>query len=1046
MASTEGLVSKIISFCGNRGRLVLFLAALAAFWGGYCLKNIRIDALPDLSETQVILYSEWMGRSPNLIEDQITYPLVSSMLSVPKVSVVRGFSMFGMSFVYVIFEDGTDIYWARSRVLEYLSKIRERMPEGVSPTIGPDASGVGWILQYALVDPTGKTDLSKIRSFQDWSLRYLLSSVPGVAEVATIGGFEKQYQVELNPNKLVALNVSLEQVMRAIRDSNQNVGGRTLEISEREYYVQGLGYITDPREIEEIAIGIGPNNVPIRVADVGKVSLGPNIRRGFADLNGQGDTVGGLVVMRQGEDASRVIADIKKKIAEVQTTFPEGLELKIVYDRSDLIQEAIRTLRTALAEEILIVCFVIFLFLLHVRSAIVSAITLILSVLVSFIPMYYLGIGLNIMSLGGIIIAVGDIVDGVIVFIENSHKTLALHRDESRRKELIIQACREVGPSLFSALVIMAVSFLPIFALEAQEGKLFHPLAFTKTFAMLSAALVSITVAPPLAVFFIRGHIRSENENPLNRRLLQGYHFILNACLKRSKQVFAGLAVLVAISVILFFRLGSEFMPTLWEGSLLYMPITMPGVSVTAISDLLTRQSKAIKEFPEVENVFGKAGKYDTSTDPAPISMLEYTITLKPKSEWRKGMNEDKLVSELDKAVTVPGLNRAWTRPVRGRIDMLSTGIRTPVGVKVFGRDLKTIETIGNEIETALNQVPGTRSVYAERIVSGYYVNFEPDRALLSRYGLTVGQVQRVIESAIGGMTISQTIEGRERYSINIRYPRELRDDVEKLKRILVATPTGASVPLGQLGQFNTHFGPPMILDEDGLLAGYIYVDVEGRDIGGYVEEAKKVVSKSVSIPEGYFITWTGQYEYLERVQKKMRVVFPVTLLLIFGLLYMSLKSTGKSLLVMAAVPLSLTGGIILMWALGYNTSVAVWAGVIALIGVAVETASIMVIFLDESWEKVRQDSHLTTPDDYHQATLLGAQKCLRPTLMAVAMNIFGLIPVMIASGIGADVVKRISSPMLGGLLSLTILTLIVIPLVYHGWSEWQMRHIRNKK
>lgn len=1053
MASTEssatdskGLVGKIIFFCGNKSRLVLILAALAALWGGYCLKNIRIDALPDLSETQVILYSEWMGRSPNLIEDQVTYPLVSAMLSAPKVSVVRGFSMFGMSFVYVIFEDGTDIYWARSRVLEYLSKITERLPEGVSPTIGPDASGVGWILQYALVDVTGKNDLSQIRSFQDWSLRYWLATVPGVAEVATIGGFEKQYQVELDPNKLVALNVSLDQIMRAIRDNNQNVGGRTLEISEREYYLQGLGYITNPREIEEIAVGIAPNNVPIRVADVGKVSLGPNIRRGFADLNGQGDTVGGLIVMRQGEDTSRVIAEIKKKIAEVESAFPEGIELKIVYDRSDLIQEAIRTLKTALAEEILAVCLVILLFLMHVRSAVVATITLVLSVLISFIPMYYLGIGLNIMSLGGIIIAVGDIVDGVIVFIENSHKNLAANPDKSRRKELIIQACREVGPSLFSALIIMAVSFLPIFALEAQEGKLFRPLAFTKTFAMLSAALVSITVAPPLAVLFIRGRIRSEFENPLNRWLLQAYRYVLTACLKRTKRVFAGLAVLVAISALLFLRLGSEFMPTLWEGSLLYMPITVPGVSVTAINDLLTRQGAAIKGFPEVDNVFGKAGKYDTSTDPAPISMLEYTITLKPKSEWRKGMTEDKLVAALDEAVTVPGLNRAWTSPVRGRIDMLSTGIRTPVGVKVFGKDLKTIERIGSEIESALNKVPGTRSVYAERIVSGYYVDFEPDRMLLSRYGLSVGQVQRVIESAIGGMMISQTVEGRERYSINLRYPRELRDDVDKLKRILVSAPTGGNVPLGQLGQFVTRFGPPMILDEDGLLAGYIYIDVANRDIGGYVANAKNAVAKSVSIPEGYFITWTGQYEYLERVQKKMRVVLPVTLLFIFALLYMSLKSAGKALLVMAAVPFSLTGGIILMWALDYNTSVAVWAGVIALIGVAVETASIMVIFLDESWEKARQALRLNTPDECDQATLAGAQKCLRPTLMAVTMNIIGLVPVMLATGIGADVVKRISSPMLGGLVSLTILTLLAIPLIYHGWGKRQMSRSRIRK
>lgn len=1039
MANIENPVERLIAFCGRRPKLILVIALLTALWGAYCLKNIRVDALPDLSQTQVILYSEWMGRGPDLIEDQVTYPLVSAMLSAPNVSVVRGFSMFGMSFVYVIFADGTDIYWARSRVLEYLSKIGSKLPEGVTPTIGPDASGVGWILQYALVDPTGKNDLSAIRSFQDWSLRYWLSSVPGVAEVAGIGGFEKQYQIELDPNKLAALNVSLEQVMSAVRDSNQNVGGRTLEISEREYYVQGLGYVTDPREIEDVAVGLGENGVPIRVADIGKVSLGPNIRRGFADLNGQGDTVGGLIVMRQGEDTSRVIAAVKKKIEEVKGSFPEGIELKIVYDRSDLIQEAIRTLRGALAEEILVVCLVILVFLMHVRSMIVAAATLGLSVLASFIPMHYLGIGLNVMSLGGIILAVGDIIDGVVVLIENSHKSLASQDGGSDRKDLILKACREVGPSLFSALLVMAVSFLPIFALEAEEGKLFRPLAFTKTFAMLSAAIVSVTVAPPLIALLVKGRIRREDENPLNRVLTAGYRKALRFCLARARWVFTGLVLLVAWSVFLFFSLGSEFMPMLWEGSLLYMPITPPGISVTAIGDLLSRQGEAIKSVPEVADVFGKSGKYDTSTDPAPISMLEYTITLKPKSLWRESMTEEKLIAELDRAVAVPGLNRAWTRPVRGRIDMLSTGIRTPVGVKIFGKDLKTIERIGSEVESALSRVRGTRSVYAEKIVGGYYVDFAPDRPLLARYGLTVGEVQRVIESAVGGMTISQTIEGRERYTINLRYPRELRDDVEKLARVLVATPTGANVPLGLLGRFMKRSGPPMILDEDGLLAGYVYIDVEGRDIGGYVDDAKEAVARSVSVPEGYFISWTGQYEYLERVREKMRVVLPLTLALVFGLLYMSLKSAKKTWLVMAAVPLSLTGGVILMRALHYNMSVAVWAGVIALIGVAVETASIMVIFLDEAWESSRRESRLRTPEDFDRATMDGAQKCLRPTLMAVAMNVIGLIPVMSASGIGSDVIKRISSPMFGGLVSLTGLTLFAIPLAYR-WMNMKMK------
>lgn len=1024
------MIGKIIAWCTRNSKITIVGALLLGLWGAYCLKNIRIDAIPDLSETQVIIFTEWMGRSPDLIENQITYPLVTAMLSAPKVSVVRGFSMFGMSFVYVIFQDNTDLYWARSRVLEYLSKIQGQLPAGVSPSIGPDASGVGWVYQYVLVDKTGKHDLSEIKSFQDWYLRYWLASVPGVAEVTSVGGYEKQYQVEVDPNRLNALKIPIERVIAAIRNSNQDVGGRTLEVSEREYYVRGLGYINNPREIENVSLGVGPNGTPIRIGDIGRVTLGPNIRRGVSDYNGKGDTVGGLIVMRQGEDVSRVIEAVKAKLKEVKDAFPPGVELEVVYDRSSLIKEAVSTLTENIVEEIALVCLVILLFLFHLRSSLVVAIALPLSILITMIPIYYLDIGLNIMSMGGIILAIGDVVDGVVVFIENTHKKLA-QGARRPRVDLVIEACQEMGPSIFSALLIIAVSFLPIFALQAQEGRLFHPLAYTKTFAMLVAAFVTLTLTPPLIAIFVRGKIVSEEQNPVTRRLSRLYAPFLTWCLKNTKAVLGATIVLVGLSGLAFSKLGSEFMPPLWEGDLLYMPITVPGISVTAVTDLLTRQGEAIKSVPEVESVFGKAGRFETATDPAPLSMLEYTIKLKPRSQWRKGINEDNLVAELDRVVDVPGLNRAWTKPVRGRIDMLSTGIRTQVGIKIFGKDLKIIEDIGRQLEASLSKVRGTRSVYAERIVGGYYVDFEPDRESLERYGLNVGNAQMVIETAIGGMEVSQTVNGRERYTINVRYPRELRDNVEKLSRILVATPTGTQVPLGQLGKISTRTGPPMILDENGSLAGYVYIDLQDRDPGGYVTDAKRVVAEQVKIPAGYFLSWTGQYEYLERMQKRMMIVLPLTLVLIFGFLFFGMGSVGKTAIVMASVPLSLVGGILLMWVLKYNTSVAVWAGAIALIGVAVETASIMIVFLDSAWASRRDRGALVTQDDKIGAVVEGAGRSLRSVLMAVSMNVFGLLPVMVATGLGADVMKRISSPMFGGLLSLMLLTLIVLPVVY---------------
>lgn len=1025
------MIGKIIRWCINNSKIVYVLSILLGLWGFYCLKNIKIDAIPDLSETQVIIFTEWMGRSPDLIEDQITYPLVTSMLSAPKVKVVRGQSMFGMSFVYVIFEDGTDLYWARSRVIEYLSKISGQLPTGVTPGMGPDASGVGWIFQYALVDPTGHHDLSQIKTFQDWYLKYWLASVPGVAEVASIGGFEKQYQVEVDPNKMTSLKVSIGKVINAIKDNNKDVGGRTIEISEKEHYVRGLGYVKNPQEIEDISLGIGPNGTPIRIADIGKVSLGPNIRRGVSDLDGKGDTVGGVIVMRQGEDVSKVIAGVKKKLADVKGAFPPGLELKIIYDRSNLIKEAVNTLWNNLIEEIILVCIVMYIFLLHFRSTLVVVISLVLSLLIAIIPLYYLGISLNIMSLGGFILAIGDIVDGGIILVENSHKKISENKGVLNLKEVAYEACKELGPGLFSAILVIAVSFLPIFTLEAQEGKLFHPLAFSKTFVMIVTALLSITLIPPLIATLLKGRIRSENENPVQRRLLNWYQPLLRWSLNHAKSVLGLTLLLIALSGFAFTRLGSEFMPSLWEGDLLYMPITVPGISVTAATDILSRQGEAIKKIPEVETVFGKAGRYETPTDPAPLSMFEFTIKLKDRSKWRDGLDQDELITELDNAVAVPGMNRAWTKPIRGRTDMLSTGIRTPIGIKIFGKDINVIEEIGQKLESTLSKVKGTRSVYAERIAGGHYLDFEPDRKALQRYGLNVGDAQMVVETAIGGMEISQTVEGRERYTINVRYPRELRDDVEKLSRILVTSPLGLQIPLGQLGKITTRMGPPMILDENGSIAGYVYIDLLDRDPGGYVTDAKLAVAKELKLPPGYFITWTGQYEYLERMQAKMRVVLPITILLIFAFLYMSMRSVSKTLMTMVSLPLAAVGSIIFIWALGYNMSVAIWVGIIALMGVAIQDTMVMVVFLDGAWTKRKAAGELNSAEDCFLATTDGALKSLRSIVMDLITDFIGLLPVMLALGLGADVMKRLSAPMFGGLFILLFFILIVIPVIY---------------
>lgn len=1124
------MIERIIDFCA-RNRVLVFMGVAALLgWSVWCIKNTPLDALPDLTDTQVIIATEWMGRSPDLIEDQITYPLVTTFLAAPKVKLVRGFTMFGMSFVYVIFEDGTDVYWARSRTLEYLSKLQGRLPPGVTPQIGPDATGLGWIFEYALVDDTGTHDLAQIRSFQDWSLRYWLSSVPGVAEVASVGGYEKQYQIEVDPTRLQAFRLSVVDISNAVRASNMDVGGRVLEAAGHEYAVRGRGYIQKKEDIEQVVVGTDGRGTPIRVGDVAKVQIGGNIRRGFAELDGTGETVGGIVVMRYGENALDVIDRIKQKLADVQPAFPKGVRLVTTYDRSDLIKASVKTLTDNLIQVMLIVCAMIVVFLLHFRSALVAAITLPIAVALAFIPMYYMGLTANIMSLAGIIIAIGDMVDSAVVLVENAHKKLELEPTRPRT-DVIIEAARELGPSIFGSLLVIAVSFLPVFVLEAQEGRLFKPLAYTKTFSMLFAALLSVTLVPTLMVLLIRGKIRPEQQNPLNRFFIWLYRPLLRFCLKARYGILALVALLFAVTIPVFNRLGSEFMPPLEEGSIMFMPITIPSISIEEAKKLVQVQNRILKQFPEVVTVFGKAGRAETATDPAPLSMIETVITLKPPDQWRTGVTKEKLVAEMEEAIRMPGLQNAWTQPIKARVDMLSTGIRTPVGVKVFGPDLAEVGKIGEDLEHVLRDVPGTRSVYAEREMGGLFIDFIPDRAIIARYGLRVADVLNIVQSAIGGDDIDTTIEGRERYKINVRYPREYRDDLDKLKRVQVpvsgliaptlnepsggmggamsggapsgdlgsalvrasqsssgssgmgggmggtsgsggmgggmggtpvlsgspaaggSMPTGgmgnagggmggsiALIPLSQLGRFEVKFGPPMIKDESGSLAGWVYVDVESQDIGGYVRAAKLAVAEKLQLPTGYYIQWTGQYEFMERVAERMKLVVPLTLLLVFVILYFNFRGVTQVLMVLLAVPFAAVGSIWLMFLLNFNTSIAVWVGMIALLGVAAETASIMVVYLDQGFIAWRKDNRIHSMGDLIDMAVECGSRRVRPLLMTVGMNIVGLIPVMIGTGIGSDVAKRIAAPMWGGLISLTILTLIVIPILYVVWRGFQMR------
>jgi Cu(I)/Ag(I) efflux system membrane protein CusA/SilA len=1065
------MIGWLIEACGRNRGIVLGASLLALFLGAWALERTPLDAVPDLSDTQVIVFTEWMGRSPTLVEDQVTYPITTTFLGAPRVRAVRGFTMFGMSFVYVLFEDGTDIYWARSRVLEYLSKLQGKLPPGVTPQLGPDATGVGWVFQYALVDRSGQNDLSDLRTFQDWTLRYALSAIPGVAEVASLGGYEKQYQITIDPTRLLAYNLSLRDVIDSVRMSNQDVGGRVIEFAEHEYAVRGRGYVTGVGDLEKVVVGNSGMGTPVRLTDVARVQIGGNIRRGFGELDGQGEVVGGIVVMRFGENALEVIERVKERIEQLRPSFPPGVELVTTYDRAPLIRDSVATLWEALLEEIAVVTLVIVIFLLHLRSSLVAVLMLPVAVLLAFVPMYFMGLTTNIMSLAGVIIAIGDIVDAAVLMIENAHRRLSEAGPEADRARVILDSAKEIAAPIFGSLLVLTVSFLPILVLEAQEGRLFKPLAYTKTFSMAFAAVLSITLVPVLMLLFVKGRIRSGTENPVNRALMALYRPALEAVL-RWRVAFLALSVALVLGTIpIYVRLGSEFMPPLDEGSLLFMPISVPGISIEEAKRIVSIQNRALKSFPEVETVFGKAGRAETPTDPAPLSMIETVVVLKPRDQWRGGMTTEKLVEELAAATQTPGLQSAWTMPVKARVDMLTTGIRTPVGIKVFGPDLAVIARIGEQLEAALRDVPGTRSVYAERELGGFYLDFVPDREEIARYGLRVMDVFDVVETAIGGMEIDRTIEGRERYTVNVRYPRELRDDLDALGRVLVPTMASAGmdsaprdagamgsaasegraevrsaqIPLAQLGEFQAVMGPPMIKSEAGSLVGWVYVDVEGRDIGGYVGDAKEAVSRSLELPPGYRLVWTGQYEFLERMQARLQYVIPLTLALVFAILYANFGGAVQALLVMTSVPLTLVGSIWLMSALAYNTSVAAYVGMIALIGIAAETASVMVVYLDQTFELWRRDGRLRSRDDLLPMALEACVPRARAIVMAVGMNILGLLPIMISQGTGADVAKRIASPMQGGLFTLMAMTLFVIPALYVVWRSRQLDRTWNE-
>jgi Cu(I)/Ag(I) efflux system membrane protein CusA/SilA len=1015
----------------------VFLVLLATFFlvaaGVYAVLNTPLDAIPDLSDVQVIIYTEYPGQAPQVVEDQVTYPLSTAMLAVPRSKVVRGLSTFGASFVYVIFEDGTDIYWARSRVLEYLNFASGRLPRGISPSLGPDATGVGWVFQYAVVG-AGRS-LAELRSIQDWFVRYQLTKAQGVAEVASVGGFVKNYQVTVDPRKLQAYGIPLNKLAEVIRGSNRDVGGRVIEMAETEFVVRGRGYLRGAADIEGLVVK-AEKGVPVLVRDVARVELGPEERRGITELNGEGEVVAGIVVARYGQNALDVIHNVKAKIVEIASGLPEGVSLLTVYDRSDLIHRAIANLQGTLIEEGVIVAVVCFVFLLHVRSALVAIIMLPIGVLIAVIAMYLLGLNSNIMSLGGIAIAIGAMVDAAIVMIENAHKHLERLEPGGSRLEAIIAACREVGPALFFSLLIITVSFVPVFTLEAQEGRLFKPLAYTKTFSMAGAAVLSITLVPVLMFLFIRGRIPPEHKNPIVRFLIWVYRPVIAWVMRWKKLTIAAALIVLAATAYPAMRLGSEFMPVLNEGTLLFMPATLPSLSITKAAELLQTQDKLLRSVPEVASVFGKAGRAATATDPAPPEMAETVVNLKPESEWRPGMTIDKLIAELDEAVQIPGVSNAWTMPIKARIDMLSTGIRTPIGVKVFGKDLGEIERVAKEIESVVKGVPGTTSAYAERVTGGYYLDIEPDRMALARLGLSTGDLLEVINTALGGDMVTTTVEGLERYGVTVRYPRELRDDPQAIAtQVLVPVMGGAMVPLGQVAKIKLLKGPPGIRTENALLSAYIFVDIRDRDIGGYVADAQRAVRERVKFPPGYYATWSGQFEYMERAKERLAVVVPLTIMIVFVLLYLNFRRLAETLIVMLSVPFSLVGGIWLMYFLGYNMSVAVAVGFIALVGVAAETGVVMLIYLDQALEaamtKRKAAGEKLTVEDLYGAVMQGAVYRVRPLMMTVVAIMAGLLPIMWGTGTGSEVMRRIAAPMVGGMISATILTLIVIPAIY---------------
>ena len=1075
------MINRIIEFSGSNKFIVFLLVAVLTAAGWWSMMSIPLDAIPDLSETQVIVYSRW-DRSPDIMEDQVTYPIVTAMLAAPGVRTVRGFSDFGYSYVYIIFDEGTDIYWARSRTLEYLSGVLPRLPQGVNTELGPDATGIGWVFQYVLYDTSGKYDLAQLRSVQDWFLRYQLQSVPGVAEVAPLGGFVRQYQVNVDPNRLRAYRIPIDRVVEAVRRGNNDVGGRLVELSGAEYMVRGRGYAQSTADLANIVLTTSETGVPVRVRDVGSVELGPEMRRGVADLDGIGDVVSGTVIMRQGENALSVIERVKAKLEEIQPGLPPGVKVLPVYDRSELILRSIENLKHTLIEELVIVSIVILIFLWHVPSAIIPVLTIPIAIIISFIPMRLMGVTSNIMSLGGIAIAVGAMVDAAIVVVEQTHKKLEEWERTGRKQDyhrVVIDAVKEVGGPSFFALLVIAVAFLPVLALEAQEGRLFKPLAYTKTFSMIVAALLAITLDPAMRLLFTHmknfsfrprwlarvanavlvGKIHSEENHPISRVLIRLYQPVAEASLRWKWVVIVGAIAIVLVTIPIYQRLGSEFMPPLDEGVLLYMPTTIPGLSITEAQKLLQVQDRILKRFPEVERVFGKAGRAETSTDPAPLSMFETVVTLKPVTEWRKvdtwysewapdwaravfrritpdHISQEDLVDQMNQALKIPGVSNAWTMPIRNRIDMLTTGVRTPVGVKVFGADLKTIEKIGLQIEKLLVPVPGTRSVFAERTGGGFFLDFDWKREQLARYGLNIEDVQAVVMSAIGGENITTTVEGRERYPVNVRYQRGYRSDVESLSRVLVPVMNGQMhIPISQLADVKLVSGPSMYRDEDGLLSGYVYVDISGRDIGSYVEDAKRAVARGLQIPAGYSIQWSGQYEAMERVRERLLVVVPVTLFLILMLLYLNTRSLVQTMIIILAVPFSAVGAIWLLYVLGYNMSIGVWVGLIALVGVDAETAVFMLLYLDIAYEKAKKEGRLKSLRDLQEAILDGAVKRIRPKFMTVAVMFLGLVPIMWSTGAGADVMKRIAAPMIGGIFTSFVLELVVYPAIYEVWK-----------